>query len=169
MQYPPGAYPASPQPPQPPPPKKGLSGLSVFLIVLAVVVVMGLGTCAAGLFWLKGKAEGVIAEIGDGGTSLVLASPPAVKAALAAGHKDYVGDWRSAAGTELRIDATGDLKFAKSEAGHNETYNAPIAGFAGNDIELKIMIRVVLTVSRPPHKVGDHWEMTVDGIALTRK
>ena len=149
--------------------KKGMSTLAVVLIVLGVVFLMGLGTCAASLFWLKGKAEGVLKELGDGGTGMVLASPPAVKAELAAGRKDYVGDWRSTGGSELRIDADGNFRFAKGESAHNENYSGAIAAFAGNDIELHILVKVVIKVSRPPHKVGDHWEMTADGIALTRK
>jgi hypothetical protein len=155
-------------PPGSPPAKKGMSTLSIVLLILGGLFLTLLGTCAAGLFWLKGKAEGVMSEIQDGG-GMVLASPPEVKEALAGPRKDYVGTWTEDGGSELFIDADGNLRWEKRHGGMNQTITAPIAAFAGDDIEVKVMIKVVLKVSRPPHPFGDHWEMTVDGVPLTRK
>ena len=147
-----------------PPKKQGMSPIAIVLIILGSLFLLGVGTCAAGAFWLKGKAEALV----DGG-GLVLVSPPEVKSALAGPKKAYVGDWHGE-DSHLAIDADGNVKFEKHGAGgSNQTYTAPVAAFVGNDIELKIMINVIIKVTRPPHQVGDHWEMTADGIAFTRK
>jgi hypothetical protein len=150
-----------------PPQKKGMSVLAIVLIVLGTLLLLGVGTCVAGAFWLKGKAEGALGELADGG-GIVLASPPAVKAELAGPRKAYVGSWHGSGG-DLIIDADGNLKFDKHKAsGMKESLNAPIAAFVGNDIEIRVLVRMVVKVT-PPHKVGDHWEMTADGVTLERK
>jgi hypothetical protein len=152
------------------PKKQGMSPLAIVLIVLGSIFLVCVGTCAVGFFWLKGKAEGVMGELSDGGGGMVIASPPEVKAALAGPKKDYVGHWEGDNGSELVIDAAGNLNFQKrSASGTNENYNVAIAAFAGNDIELKVFVKVTIRVTKAPRKVGDHWEMTADGISLSRK
>ena len=81
-----------------------MSTLTIVLLVLGGLLLAGIGTCAAGAFWLKSKAEGALSELADGG-GIVMASPPAVLAELAGARKDYVGDWRGANGNELVIHA----------------------------------------------------------------
>jgi len=155
-------------PPQPPP-KKGMSTLAIVLMVLGGIFLLGLGTCVAGAFWLKNKTEGVMSELADGGGGIILVSPPAVKAELAGPKKAYVGAWHGSGGNSLVIDAEGNLKLEKHKGGGNESWNAPIAAFSGSDMEIKVLVKVVIKVEKAPHKVGDHWEMTADGVAFERK
>lgn len=145
-----------------------MSTLAKVLLALGVVLALGLGTCVGGVLWLGKKAEKALAEATDGG-GLVISSPADVTAALAGPKKAYVGTWRSKKGSVLEIDATGQMSFAKHEGGTNSTTNAPIAAFAGDDFKVRVFVEVTFHVARPPHQVGDHWEMTVDGIEFERK
>jgi hypothetical protein len=151
----------------PPAPKKGLSGLAIALIVIGVIAVIGLGTCVAGVFYVKAKAE-KFADSLDGG-ALVLASPPEVKAELAGAKKDYVGSWKSAKGSTLDLDPEGNLKLVRDEGGTKETLTAPIAAFQGNDMQIKAFVTLTIPVTSPPHRVGDHWSMTAKGVTFERK
>jgi hypothetical protein len=150
--------------PPSPPQKKGLSGLAIALIVIGVIAVIALGTCTAGFFYVKGKAEGLV----DGG-GLVLVSPPEVKAELANAKKDYVGSWRSKKGSTLDIDADGNLKLALDEGGAKETLTAPIASFQGNDMQIKAFVTLTVPVTSPPRRTGDQWSMTAKGVTFERK
>ena len=157
MQQPYGAY------PQAPPPKKGLGALGIVLIVLGVLFVLGLGTCVGGYFWVKTK----VSDLVEGG-SLDLAAPAAVTSALAGPKKDYVGSWRSKKGSVLDVDAAGHLHYEKAEGGSSEKLDAPIGAFVGDDIELHLIVKVTVHVTKPPHKKGTVWEMTADGIDFER-
>ena len=140
--------------PPSPPQKKGLSGLAIALIIIGVVAVLGLGTCVAGVFYVKAKAEKFADSI-DGG-AVVLVSPPEVKAELAGAKKEYVGSWKSKKDSTLDIDADGNLKLVRDEGGAKETLTAPIAAFQGNDIQIKAFVTITIPVTSPPHRVGDH-------------
>jgi hypothetical protein len=151
-------------------PKKGMGALGVVLIIFGILGAMGLATCAAGYFWVKGKVAKVAAELGDGGGALVLVSPAAVKEALAGPKKDYVGTWASKQGSTLTIEETGNMDFEKDEDGDGvkEKLNAPIARFSGNDIQCQAIITLTIHVTEAPHMVSGHWQMNADGIELTR-
>jgi hypothetical protein len=149
------------------PQKKGLSGLAIALIIIGVVAVLGLGTCVAGVFYVKAKAEKLADSIDGGG--LVLVSPPEVKAELAGAKKEYVGSWKGGKNSTLDIDADGNLKLVRDEGGAKETITAPIAAFSGNDIQMKAFVTLTIPVTSPPRRVGDHWSMTAKGIAFERK
>jgi hypothetical protein len=152
---------------EPTPQKKGLSTLAIVLIVLSVVLVLVGGTCAVGLLWVQRTAKSLAEDVKDGG--LVLVSPPEVRAELAAAKKDYVGSWTSSGGSSLSLDASGNLDFKKHEpGGASETVTAPVARFEGNDLVVKPFITFTLHVTEPPHRVGDRYQMTVDGIRFTR-
>jgi hypothetical protein len=170
--YPPPGYPPQQPPPgyppQPPPPKKGMSALAIVLIVLGVLALLGIGTCAAGVLWVRSNANRIMAGLVDGG-GLVLVSPSAVTAELAGSKKEYVGTWRSAQGSTLDIDPSGTVTFVKDEGGVKKNLTAPIAEFHGDDIVIKIGLPMTLRVTRPPHDVAGHWEMTADGLNLERK
>lgn len=150
------------------PKKKGMSTLTVVLIVAGILLVLALGTCTAGAIWVGHKAKEVKENIADGG--LVLASPPEVTAELEGPKKDYVGAWTSASGrSQLDIKADGSLALVQNEHGATEKLTAPIAAFAGNDIELRVGLTFKIDVSVPPHRVGDRFEMTARGIAFHRR
>jgi hypothetical protein len=145
-------------------PKKGMSTLAIVLIVLVVLLVLGAGTCIAGLYWAKGKVE---QSIGEGG--LVLQSPPDVRAALAGPKKDYVGSWRSKRGSTLVIDSLGNLALETDEGSTKEKLNAPIAAFKGDDMEIHALVTIPIRVSSPPKCGADTCEMTAKGIKFERR
>jgi hypothetical protein len=120
-----------------------------------------------GLLWVQRTAKTLAEDVKDGG--LVLVSPPEVRAELAGAKKDYVGSWTSSAGSSLKLDADGSLDFQKHEhGGGTETLKVPVARFEGNDIVAKPFVTVRLHVTEAPHRVGEHYEMTVEGIHFTR-
>lgn len=148
----------------------GYRALAIVLIVVGVLGLVAMGTCAAGAFWVKRKADDVASRFADGG--LVMVSPPAVKAELAGPKKEYVGSWKSARGSTLDIDADGNMKLVKDEdgdGGSHEAITAPIASFRGDDIELKLLVTITIPVTVPPHKTGPRWEMTAKGVDFTRE
>lgn len=148
-------------------PKKGMSTLAIVLIIAGVLLVLGIGTCGAGALWLGHQVKEVKESIADGG--LVLVSPAEVVTDLAGPKKDYVGSWTSASGkSTLDIQPDGSLKLVQDERGTKETLTAPIAAFAGNDIEIRVGLKFELKVSEPPHRVGDHLEMIARGITFRR-
>ena len=155
--------------PQTPPQKKGLSGLAIALIIIGILLVLGMGTCAVGVYFVKKEATKLTEGMADGGGGLMLESPAEVKAELAAGKKDYVGSWKSARGSTLDIDENGNFKLVYDEGGVKETLTAPIGAFRGNDIQIRIMITITVAVSSPPQRVGDHFTMTAKGTKFERK
>jgi hypothetical protein len=162
--------PMQPYAPPGPPPKKGIGTLGIVLIVIGIVAVVGIGACVGIAFWVKGKAEGIAAEVADGG-ALIAVSPPDVKAALAGPKKAYVGHWKSKKGSTLAIDADGNMDFEKDEDGdgQKEKIDAPIAAFVGNDMQVKIFVTLTVKVSDPPSNSSGTWKMRADGIELVRE
>lgn len=147
-----------------PAPKKGASVLTIVLAVIGAVALLGFGTCVAGAFWVSNKAK----EAMEGG-GFTLTSPPEVVSALAGPKKDYVGLWMSERGSRLALDERGRVAFVKAEGGMNESFNAPVAAFNGNDIELHLFVKVTIPVTEPPHLVDGKWRMTAKGIVFFRE
>jgi hypothetical protein len=147
-----------------------MSPLTIILIVVGLVLVGALGTCAAGVFWVKREATKLETEIAEGGAVIVMVSPPSVKEALAGPKKDYVGHWHSKSGSTLDIYPDGAMRFEKDEDGDGvkEKTEAPIAAFNGDDFEVKALVVITTHVTEPPHQVGGKWQMTADGVHLTR-
>jgi hypothetical protein len=159
-----------PYSPGQPQPKKGIGALGIVLIFVGLLFVGALGTCVAGYFWVKGKAEAVVNEIGEAGGKLVLVAPDEVKAALAGDKKDYVGHWSSKKGSTLTIDPTGNLLYEKDEDGDGvkEKLQAPIAAFAGDDIQCQAFLTFTVHVTSTPKLEAGKWRMVVDGIEMER-
>lgn len=148
-------------------PKKGMSTTTIVLIVVGVLLVLVLGTCAAGAVWVGHKAKEIEKNIADGG--LVLASPPEVVADLAGPKKDYVGAWTSESGkSTLVIQADGNFNMVLAEDGSTEKINMAIAAFTGNDFEARAGLTFKVAVSEPPHQSRGHWEMTARKIHFHR-
>lgn len=151
----------------PPQPKKPMSTAMVLLIVFGVVLVLGLGTCAAGVLWFRSEVKEVEKNLGEGG--LVLASPPEVTTALAGPKKDYVGSWHSKRGSTLDITSSGELHMKLDEVGGTkEEFNAPIAAFIGDDMDLKVGLELRIKVSSTPHQADGKWHMTAKSIDWER-
>jgi hypothetical protein len=104
-------------------------------------------------------------------------SPKTVTTALHGAKKDYVGAW-STKGTglsaSLDIAATGvisyyesePLRASRGERGDYEAGPSDITAFEGDDIVAGQSLRIKVT-SRP-HVVGDHLEMTANGLRFVR-
>jgi hypothetical protein len=104
-------------------------------------------------------------------------SPSAVVAELHGAKTAYVGSWRSKDQTlpaDLSIDATGEISYSESsrlrasrgETGDFDAHALQIRAFEGDDIVVDSTLRIKVTSA--PHRVGDHVEMTANGIAFTR-
>jgi hypothetical protein len=158
------------------PPTKRTNSVKI-LVLVGAVLLAALGSCVTGLFWLKAKAGGgTVVELVERVMPITFFAPSAVKAALAGPRKDYVGWWTAGEDVQLFIASDGNLKWERRQDDPTgrvpsytvETIEAPIAAFAGDDIVVKLVFKKVLRVSRPPHEVGEHWEMTVEGVSLKR-
>ena len=146
----------------PPPRKKPMSALTIVLIIIGVLALGCAGVFTAGFFWVKNKAEDLVAQAGDGGFGFVVSSPDQVRAELKGPRKDYVGHWRTDNGSTLDISSTGELAYNRiGEHGHT-SYTMPIAGFNGADIVCKAFITITIKVSQLPHEVDGKWEMVAD-------
>jgi hypothetical protein len=88
---------------------------------------------------------------------------------LPADRSDYAGDWQ-AENVRLQISTGGRVVYHRFEGGSEKRIKAPLQSFAGDDFVVGVwFIRTTFKVSRPPHREGDSWKMTVDGMELTRR
>ncbi len=87
---------------------------------------------------------------------------------LPADKATYAGHW-SGAQVELVITPEGRVDYKRSTANGNTSIKSPIKEFAGNDMVVGVgPMATTFVVSAPPHREGDAWKMTVDGVELTR-
>jgi hypothetical protein len=80
----------------------------------------------------------------------------------------YVGDWQ---GKDMRIQMTkdGKIKYKRDRPGKNMDLSVDLQGFDGDNFDIGWgFVRSTFVVSKPPHREGDKWKMTVDGVELTR-
>lgn len=87
-------------------------------------------------------------------------------------HAEYAGHW-AGAGTTLDIGKDAMINYEKVEMSgtvtHNTSINAPIQEFVANGFTVGVgPVTTTFVVQAPPHKDGDVWKMTVDGVELTR-
>jgi hypothetical protein len=139
--------------------------LKIVLITLGVLLVGGVGSCAACTYFATSAVKDLAQSIADGG-GIIMAAPLEVTTVLAGPKKDYVGEWRSASGSTLSITEAGEFSSVKKENG-NSSVNGVIAAFEGDNIVIKMMIKMTFKVT-PPKKVGAGFEMVVDGITYKR-
>ncbi len=162
--------PIEPTPEQVPPPrKKSVSALTIVLAVIGVMALLCVGAVGAGVFWVKGKAEKLVAQSADGGFAFVTESPPEVRAELAGPRRDYVGSWRSDEGSSIDIEENGALSYSKVGGQRTTRYSLPIAAFNGDDIVCKAMLTLVIKVTEPPQEVNGRWQMVADGMTFHRR
>ena len=80
----------------------------------------------------------------------------------------YAGDWQ-APNMRLQITSGGEVHYARRKGGANTTIDAPLKSFEGDDFVVGIgPLTTRFVVTRPPHREGNVWKMTVDGVELTR-
>lgn len=80
----------------------------------------------------------------------------------------YVGDWQ---GKDMRIQMAkdGKVKYKRKQPGKNLDLSVDLQGFNGDNFDVGVpFLRSTFVVSKPPHREGDQWKMTVDGVELTR-
>ncbi|MGH7297990.1 MAG: hypothetical protein ACRELB_23830 [Polyangiaceae bacterium] len=107
-------------------------------------------------------------------------SPEAVRSQLRGAKKGYVGSWSSSdrvLSASLDIGATGDISYDESsrlratrgEAGDLEADDLHISAFEGDDIVVGGFTPPLrIRVTSRPHEVGDHVEMTSNGVRFVR-
>jgi len=80
----------------------------------------------------------------------------------------YVGEWR-AENVQLAISAAGDVHYLRVRGSGRTSIDAPIQAFEGDDFIVGFgPFKTRFVVSKPPHREGNVWKMTVDGVELVR-
>jgi len=105
--------------------------------------------------------------------SLILASSLFASSAawadpVPADKLDYVGNWQ---GKDMQISLTkeGKVKYKLDRPGKQVDLNIDLQGFRGQNFEAgAFFVTTTFVVSKPPHREGGKWKMTVDGVELTR-
>ncbi len=81
---------------------------------------------------------------------------------------DYAGHWRGE-GVNLIIERSGEIQYRKMEGKGQVQISGPVAQWIDDDFVVGVMVmKTKFDVSEPPHKVGEVWSMTVDGVQLLR-
>jgi hypothetical protein len=82
---------------------------------------------------------------------------------------DYVGEWISPQAA-LFISQDGTIRYAHKEKGVSKTVKTSLQGFEGNNLKVGFgPVSSTLSVGVAPHRDGDDWKMTVDGVELVKK
>lgn len=84
----------------------------------------------------------------------------------------YIGDWQGQQ-MHLHIFQNGEIKYRRNEPGKNVDMNIELVRFNGDNFDAGAnmgfaTVSATFVVSKPPHREGDKWKMTVDGVELTR-
>jgi len=80
----------------------------------------------------------------------------------------YVGDWQ---GKDMRIQLAkdGKVQYKRDQPGKQMNLSVDLQGFKGDNFDVGVfLVRSTFVVSKPPHREGGTWKMTVDGVELTR-
>jgi hypothetical protein len=81
----------------------------------------------------------------------------------------YVGEWR-APSMALLITQDGTIRFARKVKGVSRSMKGPLKGFDGDNFVVGIgPASSTFSVSVAPHRDGDVWKMTVEGVELTKR
>ncbi len=88
--------------------------------------------------------------------------------------KDYVGDWRGQfpnGSMKLNISSDGGVNYERITGSNTKTISGgKISKFDGNDFEVTVLlVSTTFKVQEPPHRDGDKWKMTVDGVELSHE
>ena len=80
----------------------------------------------------------------------------------------YVGDWQ-ADNMRLTITKEGQVHYLRVKGGGRTSVDAPLQEFVGDDFIVGVgPMKTRFVVSKPPHREGNVWKMTVDGVELVR-
>jgi hypothetical protein len=106
-------------------------------------------------------------------SSLILASGLLASAAawadpVPADKMAYVGNWQGK-DMQLVLSKDGKIKYKRKQEKKNVDLSIDLQGFNGNNFDAGWgFVRSTFVVSKPPHREGGQWKMTVDGVELTR-
>lgn len=98
-----------------------------------------------------------------------LLAHPAWADPVPADKMDYVGVWH---GKDMRLALSkeGKIKYKREQEKKKVDLDIELLGFKGNDFDAGWrFMRSTFVVSKPPHRAGGKWKMTVDGVELTRE
>lgn len=80
----------------------------------------------------------------------------------------YVGEWQSKE-MGLLILADGTVAYKRLKGGATTSVNGPLKEFVGDDFVVGLLfMTTTFVVSKSPQEVDGVWQMTVDGVMLTR-
>ncbi|MCJ8302248.1 lipoprotein [Shewanella sp.] len=81
---------------------------------------------------------------------------------------NYVGEWQSKE-MGLLILADGTVAYKRIKGGTTTSVNGPLKEFVGDNFVVGLLfITTTFVVSESPQEVDGVWQMTVDGVKLTR-
>jgi hypothetical protein len=87
---------------------------------------------------------------------------------LPAERAAYAGVWRGGP-MVLVIQREGRVSYRRKEANRSTSVNAPIKEFTGDDFIVGVgFMNTQFVVSSAPHEERGVWQMTVDGVVVTR-
>jgi hypothetical protein len=80
----------------------------------------------------------------------------------------YVGEWKGDS-MYLLIAGDGRVKYERTKGSGTKRIDAPLQEFAGDNFDVGVgPLSTTFVVGKPPHREGDEWKMTVDGVELTK-
>jgi hypothetical protein len=80
----------------------------------------------------------------------------------------YVGEWIGEK-MRLKIQQDGHVEYKRDRPGKNLDLSVDLQGFDGDNFDVGVsLVRSTFVVSKPPHREGGKWKMTVDGVELTK-
>jgi hypothetical protein len=80
----------------------------------------------------------------------------------------YVGEWLGEK-MRLNIHQDGHVNYMRDRPGKKLDLDVDLQGFDGPNFDVgTTFFRSTFVVSKPPHREGGKWKMTVDGVELTR-
>ncbi len=80
----------------------------------------------------------------------------------------YVGSWQ---GKDMQLSLTkqGKVEYKRGRPNDQVNLSIDLQRFKGDSFEAGVsFVTTTFVVSKPPHREGDKWKMTVDGVELTR-
>lgn len=98
----------------------------------------------------------------------LLSSAAAWAAPVPADKMNYVGNWQ---GKDMQLSMTkeGKVEYKRGKPNDQVNLSLDLQGFNGNNFDIGFaFVRTTFVVSKPPHREGGKWKMTVDGVELTR-
>ncbi|MCC2957922.1 hypothetical protein LK542_20080 [Massilia sp. IC2-477] len=80
----------------------------------------------------------------------------------------YVGNWQGK-DMQLSLSKEGKVEYKRGRPNDQVNLSIDLQRFKGNHFEAGVsFVTTTFVVSKPPHREGGKWKMTVDGVELTR-